>query len=123
MKERRRRVGGSQLSQKKADEILKHKPDPEKKSLRQLAKYYGVTTSVIRGIWNRGGLPDKKLATRKLEEDLGKNDIEEMRRLMEKTRLSDYEIAEKMGVVKRIVVKIRNRLEREQREEKELRHR
>ena len=48
------------LTEKDAKEILKHKPEPGRKTAKELAEEYDVSQATIRNVWRNNGLPPRK---------------------------------------------------------------
>ena len=48
------------LSKKDIEEILKHRPDPKRKTAIELANQYSISQATIRNIWRNDGLPASK---------------------------------------------------------------
>ena len=98
----------SHLTEDDVVEILRHKPDPEKKLAPELAKDHKVSPRSIRGIWDRGGLPTggaAALRKRKIDTDTM------MKIISLKGQKSAVEVADEFLVVTRIVKQIWSQME------------
>jgi hypothetical protein len=92
----------SSLTEDAIQDILSHRPDPNKKSVAQLAKDYNVSRTTIYNVWNEtgtdGGRADKRAR---------KVDGETMLKIVALRGVKDAtEVAEEFMVVTRIVKKI-----------------
>lgn len=82
-------------------------------TISELAEKFGVSQSVIYGIWQRGGLPTDKLLRRNRK--ITSENKKMIRRFFKETEMTDLEIADKMMIVKRLITKLRKQVQREKR--------
>ncbi len=94
------------LTEADAEFILKHKPDPTKMTVSQLAGELKTTQGIIYGIWDRGHLA--KASYSKRNKNLGPEDIMDIEKCLE-TDMTDVEIADKLEIVTRLVRKHRKK--------------
>lgn len=94
------------LTEAAAEFILKHKPDPTKMTVSQLAEKFETTQGIIYGIWDRGRLAEASYSKRKKE--LSPEDLMDIERCLE-TDMTDLDIANKLEIVTRLVRKHRKK--------------
>ena len=94
------------LTEADAEFILKHKPDPTKMTVSQLAEMFETTQGIIYGIWDRRGLAQASYSKRK--KDLSPEDIMDIEKYLE-TEMKDTEIADQLEIVTRLVRKHRKK--------------